>query len=97
MKRITLKGLMSLGAFTLFLTTPSFGQTTQDKAPKQQKTVEQIFAEMDTNKDDKLSKEEAKDNIKTDFEKIDLDKNSFISKEELEKALKPESEMVPTK
>lgn len=50
----------------------------------------QMLAEMDANKDGKLSKEEVKGPLQEQFSKIDTNDDDFISKEELENAPKPE-------
>lgn len=55
-----------------------------------QPNVEQLIAQMDANKDGKLSKDEVKGPLKTDFSKIDTDEDGFLSEEELENAPKPE-------
>lgn len=49
-----------------------------------------MFAEMDTNEDGKLSKDEVKGPLLEQFAKIDSNDDDFISKEELENAPKPE-------
>lgn len=53
-------------------------------------SVSQLIAEMDSNKDGKLSKSEVKGPLANDFSKIDSNNDGFISKEELENAPKPE-------
>ncbi len=53
-------------------------------------TASQILAEMDTNKDGKLSKDEAKGPLAQDFDTIDTNDDGFISKEELENAPQPQ-------
>lgn len=50
----------------------------------------QLLAEMDANKDGKLSKDEVKGPLLEQFAKIDTNDDDFISKEELENAPKPE-------
>ena len=52
-------------------------------------STEALFAQMDSNKDGKLSKTEVKGPLANDFSKIDTNSDGFISKEELEKAPKP--------
>ena len=67
----------------------------QGPPPGGQPSVEEIFAQMDANKDGKISKEEARGPLQNDFVKIDTNKDGFISKEELEKAPKPNREGGP--
>lgn len=50
----------------------------------------QMLAQMDVNKDGKLSKDEVKGPLQENFSKIDTNDDDFISKEELENAPKPE-------
>lgn len=47
------------------------------------------FAQMDVNKDGKLSKDEVKGPLSRNFDAIDTDNDGFISKEEMAKAPKP--------
>ena len=70
---------------------PPPGQGEQGPPPG----VEEIFAQMDSNKDGKLSIEEVKGPLKNDFSKIDTNGDGFISKEELEKAPKPDRQGPP--
>lgn len=58
-------------------------------------SVEEIFKQMDANKDGKLSIDEVKGPIKNDFSKIDIDGDSFITKEELQKTPKPDRNRPP--
>jgi len=51
-----------------------------------QKRVDSIFAELDTNKDGKLSRDEARGQVKAHFNDLDTDRDGFISREELMKA-----------
>jgi Ca2+-binding EF-hand superfamily protein len=48
--------------------------------------VDELIADLDTNKDGKISKEEARGRLKENFDKIDLNKDGFIDREELLKA-----------
>ncbi len=55
-----------------------------------QKDISQMFAQMDINKDGKLSKTEVKGPIANDFAKIDSDSDGHITLSEMEKAPKPQ-------
>lgn len=52
-------------------------------------TIKQIFKDLDTNEDGKISLKEAKGPLKTNFKKIDTNEDGFISKKEMKKAPKP--------
>ena len=52
-------------------------------------STEEIFAQLDSDKDGKLSKTEVKGPLANDFAKIDTNSDGYISKEELNKAPKP--------
>ena len=56
---------------------------------QQQPYTHRLIAEMDTNKDKKLSKEEVNGPLAKDFSKIDTNNDGYLSKAELEKAKKP--------
>ncbi|MFT4024848.1 MAG: hypothetical protein QM664_13815 [Flavihumibacter sp.] len=80
---------------TLFLATCLAGASTyaQDgKQPPPRRDPEEIFKKLDTNADDKISKEEADKAefkmIKDHFAEIDTNSDGFITKEEF-KAFKP--------
>ena len=64
------------------------GQQQQNRGKRPDAT--QILAEMDTDKDGKISKDEAKGPLVEQFSKIDTDQDNYISKEELENAPKPQ-------
>jgi Ca2+-binding EF-hand superfamily protein len=68
----------------------SYAQQPQRQEGGKRPTIEQLFKEMDANKDNKLSKKEIKGPLQKDFDKIDLNKDGFITKEELKKAPRPE-------
>ena len=64
----------------------------QDRIPREKQgppCFERLLSEMDTNKDNKLSKSEIKGPLKNDFSKADLNKDGFITKEEFDKMPKP--------
>ncbi len=48
--------------------------------------VDEIFQDLDANKDGKISKDEARGRVKENFDKIDLNKDGFIDRNELLKA-----------
>ena len=48
--------------------------------------IDGLIERLDTNKDGKISKEEAKGWLKEHFEKLDLNKDNFLDREELIKA-----------
>jgi hypothetical protein len=57
----------------------------------QRLSVTDLFKKMDTNNDDKLSKDEVKGPLANDFSKIDTNKDGFITKDELEKLPKQQN------
>jgi Ca2+-binding EF-hand superfamily protein len=52
-------------------------------------SIKQLFKDLDTNEDGKISLKEVKGRLKKDFKKVDLNEDGFITKEELKKAPKP--------
>ena len=54
--------------------------------------VKEMLSRMDANKDGKLSKEEVRGQLLTNFATIDTNSDGFISAAELEKAPKPEGQ-----
>ena len=82
--------------FALFVI--SLGSCAQEKREERKMpTVDEIFTQMDSNKDNKLSKKEVKGPLKDDFSKVDTNKDGFITKEELKKAPKPERKGPPNR
>jgi len=56
----------------------------------QRPTSDQIIAQMDANKDGKLSKSEVKGPLENDFSSVDTNNDGFLTKEEIDNAPKPE-------
>lgn len=52
-------------------------------------TVEQLFAHMDSNKDNRLSKKEIKGPLVHHFDQVDANKDGFLTRQELKAAPKP--------
>jgi len=73
----------------LLITTISFSQKS-DSNRGERPTTDQVFEQMDANKDGKLSESEVKGPLKKGFSTIDSNSDGFITKEELENAPKPE-------
>ena len=81
---------ISYSNLMLFLGTfITVAQPPEGQEGKKPPTIEELFKQMDANKDGKLSKTELKGPLKDDFAKIDLNKDGFLTKEELKKAPKP--------
>ena len=65
----------------------------EGKEEKKPPTIEELFSDLDSNKDGKLSIKEVKGPLKEDFDKIDSNKDGFLTIEELKKAPKPKRQM----
>ena len=78
--------------FVLMSSLVSLGANAQapggNKDRQQPPSTEELIKMMDSNKDGKLSKDEAKGPLEKDFAKIDTNKDGFLSQAELEKAPK---------
>ncbi len=70
--------------------TKSNDENTANRDEGQAPNVTDLLTQMDTNKDEKLSKPEAKGPLLNDFSKIDKNNDGFLTKEELESAPRPE-------
>ena len=86
------KKVMVFGLATVFFICQTKAQTNEDNQERQHRkppSIEQLFKDLDANKDGKLSVKEVKGPLKNHFEKVDLNEDGFLTKEELEKAPKP--------
>ncbi len=102
MKGNTLKLGIAVLAIALFASCKTSSETESNNKQTKSKTsttqrskggqpsVEKLLAEMDSNKDGKLSKDEVKGPLANEFSKIDSDDDGYISEEELKNAPKPE-------
>ncbi|MCH3884880.1 EF-hand domain-containing protein [Tenacibaculum aquimarinum] len=105
MKREILKTVLIVLLGTATLTSCKSTTETENNTSKRQQqdrqrggerlSTDQIFAQMDTNKDGKLSKTEVKGPLAKGFSDIDKNEDGYISKEELENAPKPERRQRP--
>ncbi len=67
---------------------PERQRNQQQGNTKQKPNTAELFKEMDTDNDSKLSKKEARGHLAKDFEKIDADEDGFLTLKELENASK---------
>lgn len=79
----------------LFISCKSTDTPEGNEQGQERPNTEQLFAQMDANKDGKLAKDEVKGPLLNDFSKIDTNKDGFLSKEEIEKAPKQERQGPP--
>lgn len=100
MYRTTVKLAFFFIIATLSMSCKTKAQTTDTNVEKREQKQEkgqrgqrpnpqEMFTQMDVNKDGKLSKKEVKGPLQKDFSKIDTNADGFLTKEELEKAPKP--------
>ena len=85
------KSILTIGIIILAFTSVA-AQENNDEEKKRRKgppTIEQLFKDLDTDEDGKISLKEVKGPLKKDFKKIDLNEDGFLSKEEIKKAPKP--------
>src|ERR1700730_13312243 len=81
---------LMLSAVLLLAAAPSHAQSQDDKAqPKKglsktaDEVVESLLKQMDTDKDGKISREEAKGKLAESFDKIDTNKDGYLDRKEL--------------
>ena len=94
MKKST-KLIAALGLTLLTSITVSAQEENREERPKGPPSIKQIFKELDSNEDGKISLKEAKGPLKKDFKKIDTNEDGFLSKKEIKKAPKPERKERP--
>ena len=92
-----------IAVFVVFLAIGCSSQktttSTDERRPQQgwPPSYSELLAEMDANKDGKLSKSEVEGPLQNDFSKIDSDGDGFITITELEHAPKPQRGQRPPK
>jgi|TARA_B110000902_G_C14010501_1_gene476272 Ca2+-binding EF-hand superfamily protein len=89
MKKLVNKFIGILGFLLLSATAISAQGKEQGKRQKPP-SIQQIFKDLDSNEDGKISLKEVKGRLKKDFKKIDINEDGFITKKELKNAPKPE-------
>lgn len=91
-----IKNIVFVVAFSMASITVSFAQGNQEREhPRKRPSIAQLFKDLDTNEDGKISLKEAKGPLKENFKKVDINKDGFVTKKELEKAPKPERKERP--
>ena len=65
------------------LAQPPQGNGPDREQPRQHPTVDQIFQQMDANRDKKLGKTEVKGPLQQDFSQLDTDGDGFLSEQEV--------------
>ena len=94
MKKSVIKLIGVLG-FVLLTTTAISAQQKEQGKRQKPPSIQQVFKDLDTNDDGKISLKELKGRLKKDFKKIDLNEDGFITKKELKNAPKPEKKQRP--
>lgn len=62
------------------------GQDQDQRGGRRRPSLDQLFQDMDQNRDNMLSKEEVRGPLLQDFDRIDQNKDTFITKEEIQEA-----------
>ena len=90
MKKILRQGLMIAMLTATIVSCSSSKKTTASNGQPNggPLSTDELFIQMDSNKDGKLSKAEVKGPLANDFAKIDTNNDEFITKAELNKAPK---------
>lgn len=87
---IIISTMLSIG-YTTAQNKPSNLKDRNQEHPRKKPTTEEVFKQMDSNKDNKLSKDEVKGPIKNDFATIDTNNDGYITNKELDIAPKPQN------
>ena len=88
----TNKRIIAAGITTLVFATFQMNAQSNDeqRQRRQRPSIEQLFADLDANGDEKLSIEEVKGPLSKHFARIDANEDGYLTKEEIENAPKPE-------
>jgi len=89
MKKLENKFIGILG-FVLLSATAILAQGKEQGKRQKPPSIQQIFKDLDSNEDGKISLKEVKGRLKKDFKKIDINEDGFITKKELKNPPKPE-------
>ena len=89
MKKLENKFIGILG-FVLITVTAISAQGKEQGKRQKPPSIQQIFKDLDSNEDGKISLKEVKGRLKKDFKKIDINEDGFITKKELKNPPKPE-------
>ena len=82
--------LITIFGLTLLISATAYSQNQDEKEQRKgPPSIKQLFKDLDTNEDGKISFKEVKGPLKRDFKKIDLNEDGFLTKEEIKKAPKP--------
>lgn len=85
--------LTTVGCSTQKTTTPATTKQDNTQRPArngERPSTDEVFAQLDANKDGKLTKAEVKGPLANNFDKIDANGDGLITKEEMAKAPKPQ-------
>ena len=89
MRKLVNKFIVTLG-FVLLTVTAISAQGKEQVKRQKTPSIEQIFKDLDSNEDGKVSLKEVKGRLKKDFKKNDINEDGFITKKELKNVPKLE-------
>ena len=94
MKKTTHRVIGVLGLL-LATTSATLAQGNGNRKDQKPPSIKQIFKDLDTNEDGKLSLKEVKGPLKKDFKKIDANEDGFLSKKEIKNTPRPSRKEKP--